>query len=510
MKITIQLTLLLLLSTLAHLQAQVTIQPSGIANGTTQNLNSGEIEFGEGAFEAEIDLLSDGSLRLGTGASPSDLNIMANGFIGIGTTSPDQELDIFGDIALTDGTGRIEFKEGSTVKSFINWSGSTLTIQNDETGIFSDIQFNTNDDVEINADDDIMLNAADDITLDVDGDGEIFLRNVGALNTGWNLNSNNSVSLGLTVSENAKIFVRNGPHSVGVWSDNDRSSSSDTWGLFASADGSGTGHRNGVHGISPSSPGFGVLAGGDLGYTGSLVNASDRKLKKNITGFEGLETIMRLKPKTYEFKTTEYREMYLTKGKRYGFIAQQLREVLPELVKEKKYALPAHGEESGDGYSVDFLGVDYVSLVPILTQAIQEQQNQIEEKNQRITELEQQQETFENRLANLETLLSQNTLSASPETTVHLQGSDQPRLEQNAPNPFNGETQIQYYLPEITKSAQLRIADAKGQLLKILDIQDTGEGQLTLTTSDLPSGSYQYTLVIDGKVFSTKQMVLTK
>jgi hypothetical protein len=40
-----------------------------------------------------------------------------------------------------------------------------------------------------------------------------------------------------------------------------------------------------------------------------------------------------LKPKTYLFKTDEYSKLNLSGSKQYGFIAQELEKVLPELVQ---------------------------------------------------------------------------------------------------------------------------------------------------------------------------------
>jgi flagellar hook assembly protein FlgD len=73
-----------------------------------------------------------------------------------------------------------------------------------------------------------------------------------------------------------------------------------------------------------------------------------------------------------------------------------------------------------------------------------------------------------------------------------------------------GQTQIRYYLPASVNKAQLRIMDINGRLMKLLDLQGTGEGQVNLNTNDLSSGSYQYSLVLDGQLFTSKQMVLTK
>lgn len=87
-------------------------------------------------------------------------------------------------------------------------------------------------------------------------------------------------------------------------------------------------------------------------------STSDGRLKNNILPLpSGLAEIMRLQPVTYDFReslqVTEY------PGHATGFIAQQVREVLPELV------IPVPGEDS-------LLAINTLAMVPILVKAIQE------------------------------------------------------------------------------------------------------------------------------------------
>lgn len=65
----------------------------------------------------------------------------------------------------------------------------------------------------------------------------------------------------------------------------------------------------------------------------------------------------------------------------FGLIAQELETVLPELVFDKKVYLKGVGE-------TDLKTVNYIGLIPILTKAIQEQQEIIESQEARIAKLE--------------------------------------------------------------------------------------------------------------------------
>jgi hypothetical protein len=97
----------------------------------------------------------------------------------------------------------------------------------------------------------------------------------------------------------------------------------------------------------------------------SVQLTSDARLKTNIEGIEGgLETLLRLRPYSYQ-KRSGFEPGY-HEEKEYGFLAQDIREILPELVKE--------GNDPDKA-----LTVNYTALIPILTKAIQEQQKEIDE-----------------------------------------------------------------------------------------------------------------------------------
>ena len=103
-----------------------------------------------------------------------------------------------------------------------------------------------------------------------------------------------------------------------------------------------------------------------LNSAGAWTNASDARLKNSITDIKyGLSAVMDTQPRSYKMNDLE--------GEYFGFIAQELQTVLPEVV-------------SGDPEKQ--LGVDYGSLVAVAFKAIQEQQAIIESLTQRITALE--------------------------------------------------------------------------------------------------------------------------
>ncbi|MBN1971389.1 MAG: tail fiber domain-containing protein [Candidatus Delongbacteria bacterium] len=116
-----------------------------------------------------------------------------------------------------------------------------------------------------------------------------------------------------------------------------------------------------------------ALDGGAYSDGETWVSASDSRLKENITPYEknGIKQIMKLKPVSYNYKSdTEKKEQL-------GFIAQEIREILPEVVS---------GME-GDIEKGETLGINYDGIVPVLTKAIQEQQLLIENQQKQIEEL---------------------------------------------------------------------------------------------------------------------------
>ncbi len=156
----------------------------------------------------------------------------------------------------------------------------------------------------------------------------------------------------------------------------------------------------GVQGLESTTTGFALLASGDIGYTAGFVNLSDRRLKKNIKPIEGaLDILAQIKPKHYDMKWKKYKGVGLARTPQMGFIAQELEQVLPHLVSDKNIPLndniyskkqlkenPELAKKQGGDLDVKM--VNYVQMIPLLTQAIKEQQIIIKSLKTRIEKLE--------------------------------------------------------------------------------------------------------------------------
>jgi len=83
------------------------------------------------------------------------------------------------------------------------------------------------------------------------------------------------------------------------------------------------------------------------------------------------------------------------------------------------------------------------------------------------------------------------------------------QLEQNHPNPFNQETTIAYTLPEGATSAALHIFDLTGKQIDVYTNLKIGRNELSISTSKLAPGLYNYSLVVNGNLVDTKKMLIT-
>jgi len=229
------------------------------------------------------------------------------------------------------------------------------------------------------------------------------------------------------------------------------------------------------------------IYGGTVHYS-TLSQDSDLSIKENIREITSpLQTIRQIRGIQYDLKrdyfinTQEERiDELVEEGKnKYGVIAQELKEILPDLV--------LYDEE------LKLHSVNYVEMIPILVEAIKEQQIQIEELQAAIGSDEVLKSAAIN-TSNSDPLSSDAGISA---------------LFQNAPNPFSVETTISYSLVETVGSATLFIYDMSGKQLRSYNLHDRGASKINIIGGELDAGMYMYSLVADGFLVGTKQMLLT-
>jgi Chaperone of endosialidase/Secretion system C-terminal sorting domain len=205
---------------------------------------------------------------------------------------------------------------------------------------------------------------------------------------------------------------------------------------------------------------------------GSLIS-SDRRFKKDIQPIgKAMELVRQLQGTTYNFRQSEFPTRNFPTGNQFGFIAQDVEKVLPEIAAE-----------NSDG----FYTVNYTMLIPILTEAVKEQ-------DKTITDLRTE-------MAELRSVV--NDLKANQQP-ADLTGY---RLDQNTPNPANGVATIRYAMPKNTVGARITVYDLTGRTLKSFVLSAT-EGEITLNASELGSGLYLYDLQVGGRQILERKMTV--
>jgi hypothetical protein len=215
---------------------------------------------------------------------------------------------------------------------------------------------------------------------------------------------------------------------------------------------------------------------------------SDSSIKENIEPISDvLPNLMMMHPISYNYKPvklgasdadTSSNDTIIptTDPKlRFGFTAQEVKRVFPNLEEE---------------YTENLGVVNYVGFIPLLVRGIQEQQKTIDSLNLQIQNLRQEIVNWKGK-----------TLDTP---------SDQSRLFQNNPNPFDGNTTISYYIDEnsTVTTATIEIRNIMGNLITSITLADmTGLGEISYSGSNLSQGYYIYTLKINGSVKDSKMFL---
>jgi hypothetical protein len=148
-------------------------------------------------------------------------------------------------------------------------------------------------------------------------------------------------------------------------------------GIFGSASTAGQPGIQGAH-TANSATGYvayfansGSATGLYISNTAAWQSTSDLRLKTDIQDLDTTSRLLSLKPRDYLWKSQATSDNSLKRN--FGFIAQEVQEVFPELVGE-----------SPDG----MLSVEYTGLIAPLVKAIQEQQAIITDLQAKVAALE--------------------------------------------------------------------------------------------------------------------------
>lgn len=227
---------------------------------------------------------------------------------------------------------------------------------------------------------------------------------------------------------------------------------------------------------------------------GNFYFTSDLRLKDNVRNIDNsLQNVIKLKGVKYDFRSDTLSKISSSKVKEFkeklrkdnlGFIAQDVLKIAPELVITD----PASGN-----YAINYNG-----FIPMLVEAIKEQQLIVESLQSEIKELKIITGSNTSILKSASTTVSSGTLANSLNA-----------LYQNNPNPFSKTTTIEYSIADNMQKALICIYDMNGKQLKCIPLYLNGYGNITINGSELKAGMYMYSLIVDEQLIDTKRMVLT-
>jgi hypothetical protein len=273
--------------------------------------------------------VGDDKYHISNASNTELFTITQTGNFGIGTTSPNERLHVSGNISIVSSSGtRIGFNTtdqfsalGTSIPQYgigYGWSSQPLGL----SGYYGIAFFSTSEE-----------------RMRITNSGKVLIgTTTEAAEANLSLGANNTVEGGQILLQKGTSYT----HASHI--DN----FGDTFRLLY-------GTNTGTSGVN-----FQVFhSSGNYSFSGS--NVSDKRLKENINvlTLPAIENIKQLVPKTYNMIANP-------ETLRYGFIAQEVQEILPDLIT---------GTESEN----DVLGLDYNGILTLAVKAIQEQQTQINE-----------------------------------------------------------------------------------------------------------------------------------
>lgn len=123
-----------------------------------------------------------------------------------------------------------------------------------------------------------------------------------------------------------------------------------------------------------STGGYKLYVSGSFWASSGPWSGSDSKFKKDILPIENaLDKVQKLTGVSYLYKTDEYKDKGFPEGKQLGVIAQELEKVIPEAVMADEEGTKA---------------VNYSEIIPVLIEAIKEQQKEIDNLQSTVTQLQ--------------------------------------------------------------------------------------------------------------------------
>jgi hypothetical protein len=182
-----------------------------------------------------------------------------------------------------------------------------------------------------------------------------------------------------------------------------------------------------------------------------------------------------------------------------GFVAQDVEKAADSV------GFTFSGIDKPKDANQSFYGLRYGDFVVPLVKSVQELSAKSDSKDSVINAM---QVATQAKFDSLQTQINELKALLLAKNTSAMSGAS---LDQNAPNPFTGSTTIGYNLPKGTSSAQLQITDANGNVLAIVPLSGSaGKSTVTASLSGRAAGTYTYSLIVNGKLVSSRQMIAVR
>jgi len=248
---------------------------------------------------------------------------------------------------------------------------------------------------------------------------------------------------------------------------------------------------------------------GPVAYT-----VSDGRFKFNVKEeVAGLDFINKLRPVNYQMDTKKFND-HVRKGMpqekgdglckadntgldfsastsiiHSGFIAQEVEQA----AKSCGYTTDIVGVPANEN---DNYSLAYGAFVVPLVKAVQELSTKVNQ--------------LERELKNTKDNATGADIEGKALSIHALELANNTVLFQNFPNPFGDGTTIKYFIPDNVENAQVVFFDEFGNKLNEYKVSDKGMGQLNISSTNLSTGTYSYSLIVNDKVVDTKKMMKVK
>lgn len=221
-------------------------------------------------------------------------------------------------------------------------------------------------------------------------------------------------------------------------------------------------------GIGTATPAYKLDVNGTIRCT-DLTTLSDGKYKKNVKSVnDALSSILKLEGKTYDWKREEFKDINFNDKLQYGLIAQEVEKVMPAL---------AYKTENGE-YSINYIG-----LIPVLIEAVKQQQTQIIALQDQISS------NFQKQNADLVSLKNTKIINVSP-------------------NPSSDVITVSLNIEESVQDAKLIVYNLNGNIMSSLNIKERANDiTKSLQKDNFGSGTYIISLFVNGKSLDTKKII---